>query len=203
MFLFYGGNNQKSTTTTSCPPGPHHQFPSLTDVVCCCPLAFVSFISLCDVSPFPSPWTRNQNLLWLVGPHHVMAAFTWPTTDQSSTTRHLPYLFECVSPPWQVQWSVGEWKFGEISILPPSSVMTMTVVLGPRPSGLKTCNEIMYWVNVSSPWSVWLCWSKWTVAQISTEFLNGLITTGLNLTSMLGSLRKISWTESDPASRCL
>ena len=39
--------------------------------------------------------------------------------------------------------------------LPPSSVMTTTVVAGPSPSGLNTCTETRYCVKICSRWIVY------------------------------------------------
>lgn len=44
-----------------------------------------------------------------------------------------------------------------VIILPPSSVITRTVVGGPSPSGLNTCIETRYCVYVSRSWISWLC----------------------------------------------
>lgn len=44
---------------------------------------------------------------------------------------------------------------------PPSSVITSTVVAGPGPSGLNTCNDTRYWVYVSKRWISWLCKLLW------------------------------------------
>lgn len=44
-----------------------------------------------------------------------------------------------------------------VIILPPSSVITRTVVGGPNPSGLNTCIETKYCVYVSRSCISWLC----------------------------------------------
>ena len=61
-------------------------------------------------------------------------------------------------------WSKGR--------LPPSSVITIAVALGPKPSGLKTCNEIIYWVKVCSPWSRWLFLFVSWERERQEEFVN-------------------------------
>lgn len=53
--------------------------------------------------------------------------------------------------------------------LPPSSVITSTVVAGPGPSGLNTCNDTRYCVYVSRPWISWLYTKR---KKYSSEFVN-------------------------------
>ena len=61
---------------------------------------------------------------------------------------------------------------GLANTLPPSSVITTTVVLGPRPSGLNTCSDTKYCVKMFSFWIVYF--------------------------TTLGSFILISFTNSDP-----